>query len=313
MKRKLLVAGLVVLGIGALGIGLVGGPKPDFASAFITENAHSREIEVAVFAEGNIEDAGLNVYSGTLLSKSDERIEVYVPYTLASDLAEDDQVSYSLEDGTKLYSGKVDSIADSPRVDQNGTSYRVVIRSADLPDRAKSGMGVEVDFANSTNGTARFLVSEFDLGQIEIGQPVVLSVRGDGSTINGKVTQIDTQPDLTTGVVKYLVTAKFDSVGDKLRDGMSVNAKVAVAASRQVLAIPASAVTEADGQATVQVLQEGLPVNVAIEIGVEADGYVEVLSGLSEGDAVVTGSSASQSGGFGGGIMPPAPGGFGGN
>ena len=56
----------------------------------------------------------------------------------------------------------------------------------------------------------------------------------------------------------------------------------------QVLCLPQRVIQTADGQEFVYVLnEEGMKVMQDVKIGVQIDGYVEILEGLAEGDSVI--------------------------
>ena len=52
--------------------------------------------------------------------------------------------------------------------------------------------------------------------------------------------------------------------------------------------MPASAVIYADGDAFLQKVENGKVKTVPVKLGARADGYVEVVSGIAEGDEVVS-------------------------
>jgi HlyD family secretion protein len=56
---------------------------------------------------------------------------------------------------------------------------------------------------------------------------------------------------------------------------------------RRAVAVPASALIYADSDAFLQKVESGRVKTVAVKLGARADGYVEVSSGIAEGDEVV--------------------------
>ena len=116
---------------------------------------------------------------------------------------------------------------------------------------------------------------------------------------------------------------------------MNVDAEIVISSTEDALAIPASAVNRGDtvlitadspsaANALDQEAPEGYVYDVAVETGVSDDSYIEILSGLQEGDTVAYLQAASSSssdnammmGGMGGGMpsggMPGGGGGMGG-
>jgi hypothetical protein len=97
---------------------------------------------------------------------------------------------------------------------------------------------------------------------------------------------------------------------------MAATANIITETKDNVILIPVGAAKTSNGQTMVTILKNNQPQQVAVELGIASDTQVEVLSGISEGDAVVTSSSASsqQTGtsARSGSSSPFASGGFGG-
>jgi multidrug efflux pump subunit AcrA (membrane-fusion protein) len=68
---------------------------------------------------------------------------------------------------------------------------------------------------------------------------------------------------------------------------MTVSIDIEVARKDKARLIPAAAVREAEGRATVQRLDNGRLVAVPVTLGIRGGAKVEVLSGLETGDTVV--------------------------
>jgi HlyD family secretion protein len=76
------------------------------------------------------------------------------------------------------------------------------------------------------------------------------------------------------------------NIGKLLKTGMTVDVTIMVDSHPSVLAIPLRSVTQINGQSVVKVLKQGKYVTQKVKLGFTADKYVEVLSGLAEGDQV---------------------------
>ena len=76
------------------------------------------------------------------------------------------------------------------------------------------------------------------------------------------------------------------NVGKLLKKGMTVDVTIMVDSHPNVLAVPLRAVTQINGQSVVKVLKQGKYITKKVKLGFTADRYVEILSGLSEGDQV---------------------------
>jgi multidrug efflux pump subunit AcrA (membrane-fusion protein) len=91
---------------------------------------------------------------------------------------------------------------------------------------------------------------------------------------------------------------------------MSASVSIATATAANVLRVPTTAVQGTTGANTVQLLESGNPVSTPVNIGLSTNSFTEVISGLQQGQTVVTGvvnaatgtaSTSTTRTGFGGG------------
>lgn len=138
-------------------------------------------------------------------------------------------------------------------------------------------------------------VDELYIGQIAIGQTVEITADAvEGQTFTGRVSRININGTTLNGVTSYPVTVTIDEA-DGLYPGMNVNAEILVEHAENVLSVPVSAVQRGN---TVLIPGEGAIgkdgsidpdklTSQAVTLGRNNDDYIEVLSGLNEGDTVV--------------------------
>jgi Cu(I)/Ag(I) efflux system membrane fusion protein len=105
----------------------------------------------------------------------------------------------------------------------------------------------------------------------------------------GKVEYVYPSLDPKTRSLK--VRLRFDNPDEQLKPNMYANVNVFARPKRKVLAIPREALirTEND-QRVIVAMGEGKFMPMKVRVGIETDRYVEILSGLAEGDNVVTSS-----------------------
>lgn len=173
------------------------------------------------------------------------------------------------------------------------------------------------------------LVDQKDLAHIAAGQDVYVTPDAiPGLTLVGRVTQIDFLPSSTDSTTTYPVTVTLEAPSEEpeladlvrqLRPGLSVEAEIIVASAQDVLVIPIAAIVEAGREQLVtRVNASGVEETVSVETGLSDGLYVEVRSGLAEGDRIVMNNymlfEALQQGAPGGGGPggPRGAGGFGG-
>ncbi|MFC3899243.1 efflux RND transporter periplasmic adaptor subunit [Lentzea rhizosphaerae] len=131
-------------------------------------------------------------------------------------------------------------------------------------------------------------VSESDVSKLKNDQAATVTVNAvQGQPIQAKVAQVDLTPTTSNNVVQYGVTLTLTAPPDGLRPGQSASVEVTVNSATNALAVPAAAVQTANGQSTVQVLENGAETRKTVEVGVRGDQYVEIKSGLTAGEQVV--------------------------
>lgn len=130
-------------------------------------------------------------------------------------------------------------------------------------------------------------IYEYELPWVTIGQTIAVEVPAiAGKTLEATVRSID--PVLDPATRSARVRAVLIDPEHVLKPEMYVNASIAIAAA-EVLAIPDEAVFDTGVRRIVFVDKgEGLFEPRDVTVGVKADGYTEVKSGVAEGEAVVT-------------------------
>ena len=134
-------------------------------------------------------------------------------------------------------------------------------------------------------------VSDLDVLYISQDAPVTVTVDAlPGEVFEGSVMNLNQYTD-RDGKTVYNVQIRV--VGrEGLRPGMNTNCFVDSGEAIDTLLVPIEAVFEENGIQKVEILNaEGHTEVVEIEAGLMNDRYVEVLSGLEEGQLVVTGST----------------------
>jgi len=137
---------------------------------------------------------------------------------------------------------------------------------------------------------ATLSLNEVDITKIAIGNKATLSFDAiEGLTISGEIAQIDTLGTVAQGVVNYVVKIAFDTQDTRVKPGMSANASIILEAKPDVLAVPSSAVkNDSTGTYIQQLDTAGVPKNIPVTVGLTTDTQTEILSGIQEGDAIIT-------------------------
>jgi len=154
---------------------------------------------------------------------------------------------------------------------------------------------------------ATFNISEVDVSRVTQRQKATITLDSiSNKTFTGKVVSVDKIGTTSNGVTNYPVVIQLDTEASDILPNMAATANIILQSKDNVLLVPSSAITTSNGQSAVGVIKGGQEQIVNVEIGISSDSQVEITSGLTEGDMVITGTTvtgATQSGGqspFGG-------------
>jgi cobalt-zinc-cadmium efflux system membrane fusion protein len=130
-------------------------------------------------------------------------------------------------------------------------------------------------------------IYEKDIAKIRIGQEVEVSVPAyPGETFIGKTCYISDVLHEETRTIT--VRTEVENKEYKLKPGMFADIKIFLNHQSQALVVPEEALLDEKDEKIVFIKSEGKYLLQFVETGTREKGYVEILSGLQEGDIVVT-------------------------
>ncbi|MEK7595969.1 MAG: efflux RND transporter periplasmic adaptor subunit [Patescibacteria group bacterium] len=143
---------------------------------------------------------------------------------------------------------------------------------------------------------AEISLNEVDVAKIKVGQKAVLTFDAvPDLSISGKVAEIDAIGTVSQGVVSYIVKISFDAQDERIKPGMSVSAAIITDIKTNALVVPISAVKSQGGSQYVELENnENAPKRAQVETGLASDEFIEIISGVKEGDQVVAGAISAQ-------------------
>ena len=115
-------------------------------------------------------------------------------------------------------------------------------------------------------------------------QDVRINVEGDTNTYTGRLSRI--APEIRQADRTLQVEADVADAG-KLRAGLFARAQIVVNQNESALSIPANALTSFAGLDKAVVLQDGKAMEKTVTLGRRGADWVEIVSGLTAGEAVV--------------------------
>jgi multidrug efflux pump subunit AcrA (membrane-fusion protein) len=130
-------------------------------------------------------------------------------------------------------------------------------------------------------------VDEVDIGKVKVGLPVVFTVDAFPSDdFGGRVVAIYPKATIQDNVVKYIVAVEIVTPYEgRLRPEMTTSVDIQLE-SRQVLAIPSSAVRREGGKHYVLLSVDGKPELREVRLGWKDGPWTEVADGLTEGQEI---------------------------
>lgn len=136
--------------------------------------------------------------------------------------------------------------------------------------------------------TVTVSLTEIDAPKIKIGNNVTITLSAfPDKTYTGKVISVDTVGSVSSNVTTYPAVIKLDVSTPEILTNMSATANIITASKSDVLKIPVSAINNG----TVQVLKNGQPQTVNVEVGLESATDAQIISGLTVNDDVITGTA----------------------
>ena len=287
-------------------------------------------MKASITGNGSLEDEELLVHEGDYVTSGTPL------FRIKSKDVEDILDSY--QDAVDQAQEKIESAqsnADNKQETYDNYTITAPISGQVITKNVKAGDKIARSSSSSTSTLAviydlsevtfEMSVDELDVGRVKVGQTVNVTADAiEGKTFTGKVTNISLQSSQSNGVTNYPVTVTLDEVGDLL-PGMNVDGTIILDQVDDALMIPVDSLMRGnrvyvkDDSVTRQ--QGNIPAGfkaVDVETGISNDDYVQITSGLSEGDEVYVDSASSntstdmfQMGGMGGpdGGMGGGPGG----
>ena len=124
-------------------------------------------------------------------------------------------------------------------------------------------------------------------GRVKPGMPILLTLDSmPGKTFRAKLTAVDAQIDANGR--SLLARGQLANPDGALRAGMFARARLVLRENPAALVIPEEALIPQGADVFVYRVDAGKAQRIAVKPGLRSDGKVEILSGLSEGDQVVT-------------------------
>ncbi len=137
---------------------------------------------------------------------------------------------------------------------------------------------------------AKATLNEVDIADVKIGQKAEITFDAlPDTTLKGKVSQIDALGTVVQGVVSFVAYVTLDEGDPSVKAGMTDNVTITTKEKSGVLFVPNSAILNQQDGTYIEVIgADGKPYMTKVEKGIANERSTEIVSGLHEGDTIVT-------------------------
>lgn len=200
----------------------------------------------------------------------------------------------SLNDSQLNYEKAQDSLDNyTIKAPISGTVIEKNYKVGDTLDSSKSSTESLAIIYDMSALTFDMSIDETDIKDVEVGQSVTITAEAvEGKKYMGMVTNVSVVGTTNYGITSYPVTVEITEFDEDLLPGMNIEAVINISKADNVISVPISAINRGN---TVYVKGEKTDEGdkapdgfktVRVETGVSDGAFVEIKSGLNEGDVV---------------------------
>lgn len=268
-----------------------------------------RQVDILAKVSGQVirllAEEGIRVKEGDLLAKLDEaelKIEFMktkgtmetdkVMLERAQNMLEKNLISEENYETARLQYESSKAAHEAARIQLGYTNIRspfdgvVTVRNIELGQHVNVNQSLFV-VADFDPLRAKIYVPEKDVGRIYEGQEAKITVEAEpGLEFKGVVQMISPVVDPASGTSKVTIDIEDDK--GKLKPGMFASVFITTETHKNALIIPKKALILESDLDQVYIYQDGKAHKVNLRIGIASGDNLEVISGLQEGDLVVT-------------------------
>ena len=215
--------------------------------------------------------------TGEIKSNTAETLNLHTSYYLGEVFAQENQY---IAKGENILKYKNGTYLTAP--------YNLVVTSLNLPNVGEilsSKHSISVKGTDTLQTT--LTVSEENLDIVYVGEQAQITISAlNNKVYTGYVTNISNTASYSANGSKFTVTVEFQNDGEILI-GMTGKTEVILEKAENVVAVPVEAVETENRMSYVTIINEdGLAEQVQVETGISNDAYVEIKSGVKEGEKI---------------------------
>jgi len=212
-------------------------------------------------------------------------------YERNMDLHERGLISASMFEGLKYDLAALEASYELKRLNYNYSNIRATIAGVVSAREIKPGQNVNVGdvafrITQTTELVSYLQIPQSQLPKFQAGHAATLQVASmPGVQFPASIVRISPTIDTRSGT--FRATAVIQNENGDLAPGMFGNFRIAYEKHENALLVPSIALLDDDEQASVYVVSDGEVVRRIVETGIETDGKIEILGGLTENEEVV--------------------------
>lgn len=263
--RKIVILLIVLLLLGALGLYGYSALKQEYTVTYDSYTAGIGSISNSLSFSGNLNLVDSAVYAA---GSSSEVRKLYV--SAGDDVKEGDKL-------VRLLNG------ETIEADFDGRVNAVYV---DEGDDVSAGMNL-VQVADFEHMKVTLRVDEYDIADVAVGQKCTVTATATERQFESEIDSID-YVSASGGNVAYYSALCYVDVDEGIYPGMQVTVSIPQEEAEDVVVLKMDALSfDATNSAFVYMYNEvGELEEVPVEVGVSNGNYVEIKSGLSDGDTV---------------------------
>ncbi|MGI9238637.1 MAG: efflux RND transporter periplasmic adaptor subunit [Woeseiaceae bacterium] len=207
------------------------------------------------------------------------------------DLHERGLISASMFEGLKYDLAALDASYNLKKLNYGYSNIRATIAGVVSAREVKPGQNIAIGdvtfrITDTSELQAHLQIPQSQLPKFQAGHTASVQVASMPDIhFQASIVRISPTIDVRNGT--FRATAIIDNKNGDLAPGMLGRFTIAYEKHANALTIPAIALLDDDEQASVYVVNDGEVLRRIVQTGIEADGKIEILGGLSENEQIV--------------------------
>lgn len=261
-KQKILISCIVVVVIASMVL-LITRISTEVAENITTVEASTMNIENTLTSEGEIS------------SSLEEDVLPHTSYYLEEinvkegEAVEEDGIILTYTNGSTMKA-----------------PYNCVVESWNLPEEDEQLTSEHyITIAGTDVMKMKLSVAEDQIAEVSVGDSATITIEATNQTYEGDVSYVSQVGTYSDGSSTFEAELTFDNDG-KVMLGMNGTAEIKLESAENVVAVPVNAVSTKNGKTYVTLVDGNKTTQQEVETGISNDSYIEIKSGLEEGNKV---------------------------